>query len=115
MPGPVPMPGDPHALGPAVGRLGNSHKKSSKKAIGILSVLLEEGELVECLVGALDVGGVFGDGAHHGHRHQPTPAAALARRAHLAAQGDQAAFAEDIAPNYGGKMTVGEDLMTFEV
>jgi len=33
----------------------------------------------------------------------------------LRAQGDQAAFAEDIAPNYGGKMTVGEDLMSFEV
>jgi ribonuclease Z len=33
----------------------------------------------------------------------------------LRAQGDQSAFAEDIAPSYGGKLTVGEDLMTFEV
>ena len=33
----------------------------------------------------------------------------------LRAQGDPTSFAEDIEPSFGGKMTVGEDLMTFEV
>jgi hypothetical protein len=33
-----------------MGRLSNSSKKSSKVVLGILSVLLEPGELVECLV-----------------------------------------------------------------
>jgi hypothetical protein len=56
MPAPVPpaapvaLPGDPHALGPAVGRLGNGAKKAGRTALGITSVLLEEGELVECVV-----------------------------------------------------------------
>ena len=50
MPGPVAMPGDPHAIGAAFGRLGNSQKKAAKTAVGILSVMLEEGELVECIV-----------------------------------------------------------------
>jgi ribonuclease Z len=30
-------------------------------------------------------------------------------------QGDQSAYEADIAPDYGGKVTLGEDLMTFEV
>lgn len=30
-------------------------------------------------------------------------------------QGDQSAYEADIAPTYGGKLTLGEDLMTFEV
>ncbi|HEX5140992.1 MAG TPA: MBL fold metallo-hydrolase [Dehalococcoidia bacterium] len=33
----------------------------------------------------------------------------------LRAQGDADSFAADIEPNYGGKLTLGEDLMTFEV
>jgi len=33
-----------------VARLGNSARKASRVALGITSVLLEEGELVECLV-----------------------------------------------------------------
>ena len=49
-PGPVAIPGDPHAIGAAFGRLGNSQKKAAKTAVGILSVMLEEGELVECVV-----------------------------------------------------------------
>lgn len=47
---PAPLPGDPHALGPAVARLGNGAKKAGRTALGITSVLLEQGELVECLV-----------------------------------------------------------------
>ena len=33
----------------------------------------------------------------------------------LRSQGDQSAFDDDIEPHYGGKLTLGEDLMTFEV
>jgi ribonuclease Z len=33
----------------------------------------------------------------------------------LRSQGDQSAFDADIEPDYGGKLTLGEDLMTFEV
>ena len=49
-PGPMAIPGDPHAIGAAFGRLGNSQRKAAKTAVGILSVMLEEGELVECVV-----------------------------------------------------------------
>ena len=42
--------GDSHAVGMAFGRLSNTSKKSSRIAAGIVSVLLEPGELVECLV-----------------------------------------------------------------
>jgi hypothetical protein len=47
---PVAGPGDSHAVGTAFARLSNGSKKSSKVAAGIVSVLLEPGELVECLV-----------------------------------------------------------------
>ena len=47
---PVPLPGDPHAMGPAVARLGSGAKKAGKVALGMTSVLLQEGELVECLI-----------------------------------------------------------------
>jgi len=33
----------------------------------------------------------------------------------LRSQGDQSAFDTDIEPDYGGELTLGEDLMTFEV
>jgi ribonuclease Z len=33
----------------------------------------------------------------------------------LRSQGDQSAFDEDISPAYNGKLTLGEDLMTFEL
>lgn len=46
----MPAPSDPHAIGMALGRLSNAAKKSSKVTLGILSVVLEPGELVECLV-----------------------------------------------------------------
>jgi hypothetical protein len=45
----MPAPSDPHAIGAAVTRLTNSSKKSSKVVLGILSVVLQPGELVECL------------------------------------------------------------------
>jgi hypothetical protein len=48
---PQPAPYDPHAIGAAAARLSGSTKKSSRVVLGILSVLLEPGELVECLVG----------------------------------------------------------------
>jgi hypothetical protein len=47
---PVAAPSDPHALGVAFSRMSNSSKKSSKVVVGIASVVLEPGELVECLV-----------------------------------------------------------------
>jgi hypothetical protein len=44
------VPQDPHAIGQAAGRLGNSAKKAGRTALGLASVLLEEGEVVECVV-----------------------------------------------------------------
>lgn len=49
-PAPAPMLGDPHALGPAVARLGNGARRAGRVALGICSALLEDGEVVECLV-----------------------------------------------------------------
>jgi hypothetical protein len=47
----MPSPGDPSGIGAAAARLSNSHRKAARTALGIASVLLDEGELVECLVG----------------------------------------------------------------
>ena len=49
-PGPVGRSGRPDAIGAAFGRLGNTAKKAAKTAVGILSVMLEGGEIVECVV-----------------------------------------------------------------
>ena len=47
---PMPTAVDPHGIGMAVARLGNSAKKAGKVSLGIASVLLEPGELVECII-----------------------------------------------------------------
>jgi hypothetical protein len=49
-PPPQPLPQDPHAIGVPAGRLGNASKRSGRTALGLASVLLEPGEVVECLV-----------------------------------------------------------------
>jgi hypothetical protein len=49
-PPPQPLPQDPHAIGQAAGRLGNAGRKAGRTALGVASVLLQEGELAECLV-----------------------------------------------------------------
>ncbi len=41
---------DPHGLAPAIERLGFSSKRAGKVAFGIVSALLAQGEVVECLV-----------------------------------------------------------------
>jgi len=46
----VPTPADPHGLGLAASRLSKGHAKAAKTALGIASVLLEDGEVVECVV-----------------------------------------------------------------
>jgi hypothetical protein len=40
---------DPHGLGPAIDRLNTQSKRNGKVAFGIVSALLREGELVECI------------------------------------------------------------------
>ena len=50
-PAAVPTPTDPHGLGLAASRLSKGHAKAAKTALGIASVLLEDGEVVECVVG----------------------------------------------------------------
>jgi hypothetical protein len=52
VPAPVvtPTATDPHGLGSAVARLSSSHRKAAKASLAITSVLLDDGELVECLV-----------------------------------------------------------------
>jgi hypothetical protein len=42
---------DPHVLGPAVQRLSAAALRTGRVAIGMLSMLLEEGETIEALVG----------------------------------------------------------------
>lgn len=51
-PGPAPVVAmtDPHELGMAVARLSNSARKAGRAALAVASVLLEAGELVECVV-----------------------------------------------------------------
>ena len=46
----IPTSVDPHAFGPAAARLANSARKSARVALAIASSLLDEGELVECVV-----------------------------------------------------------------
>jgi hypothetical protein len=46
----VPAAVDPHAVGLAVARLGKQPQKAGATAFGILSALLQDGEVVECLV-----------------------------------------------------------------
>jgi hypothetical protein len=41
---------DPHALGPAIDRLGFQSKRAGKVVFGIASALLREGEVVEAMV-----------------------------------------------------------------
>ncbi len=52
-PAPPPFPtgpADPHGLGTAVSRLGNSGRKSAKASLLVAGALLDEGETVECAV-----------------------------------------------------------------
>jgi hypothetical protein len=41
---------DPHGLAPAIDRLGFQSKRAGKVVFGIVSALLRDGEVVECLV-----------------------------------------------------------------
>jgi hypothetical protein len=41
---------DPHNLGPAIDRLGFNSKRNGKIVFGIVSALLHDGEIVECLL-----------------------------------------------------------------
>ena len=47
---PQPLPQDPHAVGQAAVRLGNAARKSGRTALGLASVMLQDGELVQGLV-----------------------------------------------------------------
>jgi hypothetical protein len=50
MPPPTPPGYDPHGIGPATTRLENQSKRAGERALGILGVVLREGERVEGLI-----------------------------------------------------------------
>jgi hypothetical protein len=50
MPVAAPTPLDPNGLGAAASRLSRGSAKNARTALGLASVLLEDGEVVECVV-----------------------------------------------------------------